>query len=231
MNPIWRIFLWYSDASRAKRRRIFRSHFDIDTNTKILDLGSEDGSNIAKVLEGTAIIAENVYIADIDNAALRDARENYGFTPVLLDESGLLPFEDGFFDIVYCSSVLEHVTIPKDKVWTLTSGREFRERALESQARFAAELARIGKQYFVQTPCRSFPIESHSWLPAIALLAREIMVPLFRLTNKIWIKQTIPDFYLLSGDQLQTLFPKARIVNEKSFGLTKSLMAIRTNKQ
>ena len=231
MNPVKQIFSWYSESSRSKRRQIFRQYFDIDANTKILDLGSEDGSNIACALDGTSIRPENVYVADIENEAVKDVREKYGFTPVLLEEGKPLPFETGFFDIVYCSSVLEHVTVPKSEIWELTSSREFRRRALDSQSVFAEEIKRVGKQYFVQTPCRSFPIESHSWLPVAGMLPRELTVPLFRLTNKIWVKATVPDFYLLTADELCKLFSDASIVREKSFGLTKSLMAIRTDKQ
>lgn len=109
-----------------------------------------------------------------------------------------LPFDAGFFDIVYCSSVLEHVTVPKSEIWELTSSSEFRKRALDSQSVFAEEIKRVGKQYFVQTPCRSFPIESHSWLPIAGILPQELAVPLFRQANKIWVKATIPDIYLLT---------------------------------
>lgn len=231
MNPIKRIFTWYSEAARSKRRQVFREYFEIDADTKILDLGSEDGSNIARVIEGSAIVPENIYVADIESDAVKNVSEAYGFTPVVLQEGEPLPFEDGFFDIVYCSSVLEHVTIPKREIWELRSGREFRRRALVSQEKFANEIKRVGKQYFVQTPCRTFLLESHSWLPIAGMLPREIMVPLFDLTNRIWVKGTVPDFYLLSSNELRSFFPGAAIVNERSFGFKKSFMAIVTNRQ
>jgi len=128
MNLVKRIFTWYSEVSRSKRRQTFREHFDICEDTRILDLGSEDGSNIARVIAGSAIRPENVYIADIDNEAVKNVRERYGFTPVVLREGDPLPYDSGYFDIVYCSSVLEHVTIPKSEIWDLRSGREFRSR-------------------------------------------------------------------------------------------------------
>ena len=149
----------------------------------------------------------------------------------MLCEGEPLPFDTGFFDIVYCSSVLEHVTVPKSEIWDLRSGAKFRMRALDSQNIFAKEIKRVGRQYFVQTPCRTFPLESHSWLPAVGVMPRELTVPLFRMTNRIWVKATIPDFYLLTNDEMGTLFPEALIVAEKSFGFTKSLMAIRTDKK
>jgi SAM-dependent methyltransferase len=229
MNPIQDIFSRYSAQARAKRRKIFHESFEINAKTKILDLGSEDGSNIAHVLANTGVSAGNVYIADIDNKAIEAGATVYGFTPSLIAESGVLPFETGFFDIVYCSSVLEHVTVPKSDIWELKSGKEFRNAALRSQTLLANEIERIGKQYFVQTPIRSFPIESHSWLPGVGMMPRRVVVALFRLSNRFWVKKTIPDFYLLSVGEMQRLFPRARIVRERSLGFTKSIMAIRSN--
>ncbi len=57
-----------------------------------------------------------------------------------------LPFADGEFDLVYCSSVIEHVPPA-------------------SRAAFAAELRRVGRCWLVQTPAYSFPLEPHSLLP------------------------------------------------------------------
>jgi SAM-dependent methyltransferase len=57
-----------------------------------------------------------------------------------------LPFADGEFDLAYCSSVIEHV-------------------APERRRAFAAEVRRVGRGWFVQTPAYSFPIEPHSLLP------------------------------------------------------------------
>lgn len=56
---------------------------------------------------------KSVYIADIDVELVEKGSRKYGFVPVIISESGALSFEDKFFDIVYCSSVIEHVTIIK----------------------------------------------------------------------------------------------------------------------
>lgn len=119
-------------------------------DTKILDLGSETGSNISAVLDGTSVKPENIYIADIDYSVLEKGRQEYGYIPVLLNESEKLPFADGFFDIVYCSSVIEHVTVSKNKIWTLYSGGKFSKESKISQKSFTQEIKRIGKQYFVR---------------------------------------------------------------------------------
>lgn len=206
---------------------MFRRRFAFDASTKILDVGSETGANIDFVLKGTAVKPENVFIADIDEAAIETGSRQFGFQKVLLDESGKLPFPDGFFDVVYCSSVIEHVTVGKDEMWELTDGKIFRERAWTRQKIFAAELRRVGKAYFVQTPNRNFVIESHSWLPLVGSFPRPWFVRTIKISNRFWIKQTIPDYNLLDKNEMKELFPDAEIVAETKFGLTKSIIAIK----
>lgn len=205
---------------------MFRSIFEINENTTILDLGSETGSNIKSVLEGTRADPKNIYIADIDRDMVEEGKARYGFNPVCISETGNFPFEDKFFDIVYCSSVIEHVTVPKEKVWTLKSGKEFRRKATERQKEFANEIIRLGKGYFVQTPYRYYPIESHSWLPIIGWLPRRAIIALLAITNRFWVKRTNPDWYLLNKKEINVLFPGATIMDEKTLGLTKSIMAV-----
>jgi SAM-dependent methyltransferase len=225
-----RLFEHFSSKARRKRAALFRSAFGLGATTRILDLGSESGRNIHSVLECTPVLPENTFIADINAAALEHGRERYGFTPVFIGESGQLPFPDGFFDIVYCSSVIEHVTVSKEQVWSLRSGREFRERALEHQREFAREIQRVGRQFFVQTPYRYFLIESHSWLPFIGWLPRRLVVPILEATRAFWPKKTAPDWHLLDRTQLASMFEGAQIRDEKWLGLTKSIMAVKSER-
>jgi hypothetical protein len=43
------------------------------------------------------------------------------------------------------------------------------------------------------------------------------------------VKAAYPDFNLLDAGDMAELFPNSIIVKEKKFGMTKSVMAIRTN--
>lgn len=225
MNLITQAVLAASKKARQKRAQIFHQYFQIEASTKILDLGSEGGSNIASILAGIKYNPANVYIADIDKNLIQKGSERFGFTPILLGESDALPFSESFFDVVYCSSVIEHITVPKESVWSRQIN--FAVEAKQHQEQFAKEIMRVGKGYFVQTPARSFPIESHSWLPAVGYLSHQTQIWVFSLTNKFWVKKTIPDFRLLDRCEMSALFPNAEIIGEKSFGLTKSLMAIK----
>ena len=75
-----------------------------------------------------------------------EARPAYPGPFVQADANERLPFEDDEFDLAYCSSLIEHI-VP------------------ERRELLAAELKRIGRGWFVQTPAYSFPFEPHALLP------------------------------------------------------------------
>ena len=222
-------FTKFSRASQARRKATFQSYFQLNKETKILDLGAWNGDHISRLLDGLDYTPSNITLADIDEVALKKAHEKYGFDYIVMKEGEDLPFEDDHFDVVYCNSVIEHVTIPKSEIWDVRSSLEFKNRSLEQQHVFAKELARIGKEYFVQTPHRHFPIESHTWLPLVAFLPRPIQTPLIGITNKWWVKGTDPDWYLLDEKQLQEMFPEAKVEIEMVWGFPRSIMAIYKN--
>lgn len=146
--------------------------------------------------------------------------------------SGKLPFAARQFDLVFCSSVIEHVTGPKDQMIATTDGDEFRRRAWQHQLAFAAEVRRVARRYYVQTPHRHFAIESHSWLPgAIVALPRPTQIRLLKRVNdsQLWPKSTLPDWNLLTPREMQELFPDSEVVIERSFGLPKSIMAVKSS--
>jgi hypothetical protein len=215
----------FQKSARQERDRMFSDLLHPSPEDKILDLGGGDGSHMASIVS----FRENVYLADISSTDLAKAKQTYGFHhTVLLNESGVLPFADGQFDIVFCSSVLEHATGPKSGMESFQSDRDFRGVALRHQSLLANEIQRVAKRFFVQTPYKYFLIESHTLLPVPFLfLPRRLQVKIIESTNNWWIKQTIPDFNLLTHRDMQAMFPGAEIHEEKLFGLTKSLIAVR----
>ena len=220
----------YRAKCREKRRGVFLNYFSsrICSSTKILDLGSEDGSAICSVLEGLPYKPANVFIADIDAEAIRRGAEKYGFTPLLIPENAKIPVPDNYFDIVYSSSVIEHVTVDKEEIYLVRSQKEFEKRAWERQKAFANEVRRVGKSYFVQTPNRWFPIETHTWFPFVGWLNRPLQMKVIGFLNMFWIKKTAPDFHLLDEKKLRLLFPDAdSFIPEISMGMVKSWMAVK----
>ena len=193
--------------------------------TKILDFGSSDGSHINEIVKNTKINKCNVYIADIDKNELNRGRKKFGFKTILIGENSILPFRNKYFDIVYPNSVIEHVTVEKKKIWKINSNKEFRKIALKNQNKFAKEIIRLGKNYFVQTPYKHFPIESHSWLPFVQYLPRPILINSIKILNLFWIKKTQPDWNLLLMSDMKKFFPNSKIIQEKSLGCVKSIIS------
>lgn len=133
----------FSDNARKKRAALFREKLQPKTRDKIIDLGGGNGKHIQGILWNQDF--ENVIIADISNNDLAYAKENFGYKMYQLTEEGTLPFSDEEFDIIFCNSVIEHVTIPKKEIWDLKNTAEFKKRSFISQKKFANEIRRIGK--------------------------------------------------------------------------------------
>lgn len=132
-----------------------------------------------------------------------------------------LPFRDRSFDVVFSNSVIEHISTTED------------------QRRFADEIRRTGRAYWVQTPDRRFPVEPHlvtpflHWLPrrARAAIARRFTVwsLIERPSHDRWefyIRHCAEEVRLLDARELQALFPEATIIRERFLGLSKSLIAV-----
>jgi SAM-dependent methyltransferase len=140
---------------------------------------------------------------DITGVDLVD-RPAYPGPFVRADATVRLPFADGEFDLAYSSSVVEHVP----------PGR---------RAAFAAELRRVARGYYVQTPAFSFPVEPHALLPVAHWLPVAVRRPYWRLgAQGDW-----EDVRLLRRGELAALFPDATIHAERAAGLVKSWVAIR----
>lgn len=217
----------FSANARMARGRVFRDSLSPTENDTILDLGGGTGEHISSLIP----FRDNVTIADLSENDLEVAAKKFGFRTFRFDGSDELPFSDREFDILFCSSVIEHVTGPKETVARLNSGKEFHELAQTHQRKFANEIRRICSSYFVQTPYRYFPIESHTWFPVVfVFLPRKLQRHIIRAFNKFWPKRTQPDWHLLTVKEMKNLFPDAEIVREKKFGMTKSLIALRKKK-
>ena len=131
-----------------------------------------------------------------------------------------LPFADRTFDIVFSNSVIEHVG------------------DADSQRRFANEVVRVGRAYWVQTPNRWFPVEQHLLTPFIHWLPKpwqRVIVPKFTVWSvlvratpdrrRFYLNHYLNEVRLLSENEFRKLFPGARVIRERFLGWTKSLVA------
>ena len=140
------------------------------------------------------------------------------FSSVAGDARDLTSYDDGTFDVVFSNSVIEHVG------------------NIEDQSRIAAEVQRLGKYYFVQTPNYYFPVEPHFQFPCFQYLPVGLRAALTQHFSLGWYprardisqaRQWVNDIRLLSRREVQLLFPDARIVAERWCGWPKSFLAIR----
>jgi SAM-dependent methyltransferase len=191
--------------------------FPLTPQTTILDLGGGNGAHIHSILSGSSVQAAYVCVADI-----RCQTSAYGYSTRQIAERGPLPFLSGEFDIIFCNSVIEHRTGAKAEIWN----PGFAARALTEQKTFAAEIRRVGKRYWVQTPARSFPIESHTKVLFIHWLPRQVFLLFLKLLRLFWFRHR-PDFRLLTKRDMRELFPDARLIAERSCGMVKSWIAVR----
>lgn len=208
----------------VQRFEFFRNEIHLQKNDTILDLGGYDGNFMKRFKH--ELTDFQIIVADIDIAGLEKARLQ-GFKTLALREGNQLPFKQNEIDCIFCNSVLEHITIPKNQVWKLNDESIFHKQSIESQSLFAKEIRRCGKKYIVQTPHKYFPIESHTWLPLIYLFPRRWQIKIIKVTNKFWIKKTKPDWNLLTENEIGFLFPDAKIFVNKKFGFPKEIIAIK----
>ncbi len=196
---------------RRRRMRLLARLFQIREDWLVLDVG------------GTPSIWEHCPVRP-RLVLLNKPRARESVPPGVLYVDGdgtALPFPDLCFDLVFSNSVIEHLG------------------AHEAMERFAREIRRTARRYFVQTPDASFPVEPHlytpflHWLPGSWQQALAPRFSLWSLTARVpaeqrewYVRHYLDEIRLLNAGQLQELFPEARILRERALGLPKSLIAV-----
>jgi SAM-dependent methyltransferase len=128
-------------------------------------------------------------------------RPDYPGPFVQADATVRLPFDDDTFDLAYSSSVIEHLEPAQ-------------------RAAFAAELKRVARGWYVQTPAFSFPVEPHALLPFAHWLPPAIRRPYWRLG----VAGEWEDIHLLRRRELEQLFGAATA--ERMGPLAKSWISV-----
>jgi SAM-dependent methyltransferase len=189
-GPLARLASSLSARARARRHARFFALTQLPPTARVLDLGC--GRIGLRALEPEL---------DITGVDLFE-RPDYPGPFVRADATVGLPFQDGEFDLVYCSSVIEHVPPPR-------------------RAAFAAEARRVARGWFVQTPAWSFPLEPHSLLPMAHWLPARLRKPYWGLgAAGGW-----EDIKLLRRGELELLFGPARA--ERFGPIAKSWVCVR----
>jgi SAM-dependent methyltransferase len=198
---------------RQKRWEVFRSlTASVERPMKILDVG------------GLQSVWERIGFADQPDIRItllnivKVPADHWNMESIEGNACSMPQFHDGQFDIVYSNSVIEHVG----------GDREIRS--------MADEIRRVGKRYYVQTPNRYFPVEPHFVFPMFQFLPVSLRTTLVQHFPLGWFEK-IPDrqqaeeyvrsINLLTKSQVKNLFPDAVTMDERFFGLSKSIQAIK----
>ena len=192
--------------------RRFVKDLGVNDQTRILDIGGTPFN--WELLD----VRPRITIVNMPRA--REAFDEH-YTCVFADGRAL-PFGDHSFDIVFSNSVIEHVG------------------DAERQRRFANEIARVGRAYWVETPNRWFPVEPHLLTPFLHFLPKRwqrsiarrftVWALIERPSRDRWeyyIEHYLRDIRLLDAADLREMFPDAEIVRERLGAWTKSLIAVK----
>lgn len=181
---------------------------------RIVDLG---GAAYYWAIAAEAVAARPVEITMINSKEAQAPSGKFAFRAG--DATDLTGIDDMSFDLVHSNSVIEHVGD-----WTRMSA-------------MAANVRRLAPRYYVQTPYFWFPYEPHFRAPFFHFLPEQIryrLVARFALGfagpkgNVGEAMTRVQSARLLDCGQFAALFPDAQIARERVFGLTKSLIAIRS---
>ena len=197
-----------SHRFRQRRFRVFLEMVQsLPKPISILDIGGT-----LAFWEGMGFSEEGVSITLLNLDVQQQLKP--GFMSVAGDATAL-EFGDHSFDIVFSNSVIEHLY------------------TFEQQQKMAAEVQRVGKRYFIQTPNYWFPIEPHWVFPLFQYLPfswRVWLTQHFSLGHipqqpeRAAAERQVREIRLMTKAELQSLFPKAQIYRERFLFFTKSFV-------
>jgi SAM-dependent methyltransferase len=181
------------------RKRRFRGFVERYTSCRtIVDIGGDH--NLWDLIgRKDGVIVVNVWVP-----------EEHGNLPYVLADGRNLPFGDNFVDLAFSNSAIEHVGTFAD------------------QSKFAAEMLRVGKHIYCQTPCRMFPIDPHlsafflHWLPRSWLTPK--LLRYFTLNGWLLRRPYEYDVTWLTRRKLRKIFPGCDVKVERFLGLPKSFV-------
>jgi SAM-dependent methyltransferase len=190
--------------------RLFENYFQPGPDASVLDVGVTSDSQFAE-----SNYFEKMYpyphritcVGTEDGSHLAEQFPGLNYQRVSSGQP--LPFADRQFDVVFSNAVVEHVG------------------SRESQARFIAELCRVGRAFFVTTPNRWFPVEHHTGLPLLHYLPAPIHRRILRPTKySYWAEEE--NLNLLTASSFRGLFPStvnATVRAVTLFGVPSNLVA------
>ena len=188
-----RLLKQFSHKSRTKKFELFQALFQPTAQDLVLDIGASGEVFLQYTFEDIYPFPERIVGGGYDLREVRSARQHYPRPRYVALDGCRLPFPDKSFDLVFSNAVIEHI---------LGKGQ---------QERFAQEVMRVGKSWFVTTPNYWYPFESHYHLPFIQFMPEGLRREYNRLLGTHIRKGAVQELGLLSARRLQRLFPASRI--------------------
>lgn len=197
---------------RGQRMRLLRNFFDLGPEMTLLDLGGLPQTWTEAGVEAR-VFSLNLPVAYLP-----------GQVPerMIFGDGCQLPFPDQSFDLVFSNSVIEHVG------------------GWQRQQQFAAEVRRVGRAYFIQTPDYHFPLEHHLLTPFLHWFPRSVqrsVATRFTLWDVVarpdaeqrryYIEHYLNDIRLLRAQEMRALFPDGELIRERVAGWSKSLVMLK----
>ena len=182
-----------SHKSRTKKFDLLLSVFKPRPADRVLDVGASGEVFLRYTFEDIYPYPERVVAGGAMLKEIASARRVYPRPQYVVFDGCTLPFPDKSFDLAFSNAVIEHI---------LGDGR---------QTRFAQEIMRVGKSWFVTTPNFWYPCESHYHLPLIQFLPRSLQRQYNRLLGTHIPRGEVQELSLLSARGLRQLFPTSEI--------------------
>jgi SAM-dependent methyltransferase len=208
-------FRTVSDRSRRRKLELFYQIMQPTPQMRILDLGGEasHANQPNKQLLDVYPHRDRLVLVNLFFPNAKRATEVLPGLTALCGDGLRLPFADKSFDVCYCNAVIEHLF------------------NYENQVKFAREIMRVAKRWFVTTPNRWFPFEPHMRLPFVTWLPQSWQHSIgyrfgyHHLRKRYASGCDRTELRLLSRRQLARLFPGSRIIRNGVPGFTPTYIA------
>jgi len=201
-----RLLLHLHRKSRERKHRMFLRLLSPTPEMRILNVGATGTQlGLAEQFESSYEYRSRIVGGGISFAEAQDYRNSFPGVQAVVFDGCALPFPDKSFDIVYSNAVLEHLP-----------GSDY-------VRRFAAEVQRVGKGWFVTTPNLWYPVEPHYHLPLVQFLPEPTQ---HRLVKRLG-KTPYDNLQLLTKSQLRKLFPVGDVIGCRVTFYPETLIAYR----
>lgn len=201
-----RLFATLHRKSRVKKYRMFEQLLRPTPEMRILNVGAAGTEiGIEEQLETYYPHLSRIVGGGISQRDTEGYLASFPQVQAVVFDGCALPFADQSIDIVYSGAVLEHLPGP------------------EYARKFAAEIQRVGRGWFVTTPNFWSPIDVHYHLPLVQFLPEETQRWLVTRLGKT----PYPCLHIFSKRELRKLFPISQVTGCRVTFYPESLIAYR----